>query len=178
MKEALILIDIQNIYFAEGDYKLHEPEKAVEKAAQILSKFRSENGPIIHVRHMFNVAQNDKGDYLLDFNEAVKPKGGEIIVSKNYPNAFLKTNLYEEIKNVNEDSLVIIGMMSHMCIDTTVREAQNYDYKVTVIHDTCTTKDLEWNGEKIKASTVHKSIMASLNGMFAEVLSAEEYLKL
>lgn len=31
MKEALILIDIQNIYFAEGDYKLHEPEKAVEK---------------------------------------------------------------------------------------------------------------------------------------------------
>ena len=54
----------------------------------------------------------------------------------------------EELKKVNADSLVIVGMMSHMCIDTTVGEAQNYDYKVT------------------------------LNGMFAEVLSAEEYLKL
>ena len=84
----------------------------------------------------------------------------------------------EELKKVNADSLVIVGMMSHMCIDTTVGEAQNYDYKVTVIHDTCTTKDLEWNGEKIKASTVHKSIMVSLNDMFAEVLSSEEYLKL
>lgn len=178
MKEALILIDIQNMYFAEGEYKLHEPERAAEKAAKILNKFRNENKPIIHVKHMFNVAVSDNGDYLLDFNEAVKPKDGEIVVSKNYPNAFLKTNLYDELKKVNADSLVIVGMMSHMCIDTTVRAAQNYDYKVTVIHDTCTTKDLEWNGEKIKADIVHKSIMASLNGMFAHVISAEEYMKL
>lgn len=178
MKEALILIDIQNMYFTEGNYKLHEPEKAAEKAAQILNKFRNENKPIIHVKHMFNVNGRDNGDYLLDFNEAVKPKDGEIIVSKNYPNAFLKTNLYEELKKINTDSLVIVGMMSHMCIDTTTRAAQNYDYKVMVIHDACTTKDLEWDGEKIKAETVHNSIMASLKGMFAEVVSAEEYLKL
>lgn len=35
--------------------EIHEPERAAEKAAKILKKFRSENKPIIHVQHMFNV---------------------------------------------------------------------------------------------------------------------------
>lgn len=68
-------------------------------------------------------------------------------------------------------------MMSHMCIDTNVREAQNYNYKVTLIHDACTTKDLVWGGRTIPAPTVHGSIMASLSGMFADVIYADEFLK-
>ena len=172
MDEVLILIDIQNMYFSEGALKLHEPEKA----AEILDEFRKENKPIIHVKHMFKVNGYENGDYLLDFNGAVKPEKREIIISKNYPNSFLKTKLYEKLKKLHADSIVIAGMMTHMCIDTTVRAAQDYAYKVTVIDDACTTKDLEWNGEKIKAETVHKSIMASLNGTFADVMLAEKYL--
>lgn len=175
MKEVLILIDIQNMYFTEGAYKLHEPEKAAEKAAEVLKKFRSENKPVIHVQHMFNVEGAENGDYLLAFNKAVKPAEGEIIVKKNYPNSFLKTELKEKLDELQADKLVIVGMMSHMCIDTTVRAAQNYSYDVTVIDEACTTKDLIWRGKKIDAETVHNSIMASLNGMFAKVISADEY---
>ena len=114
----------------------------------------------------------ENGEYLLDFNEFVKPKKKEIIVSKNYPSAFLKTDLKKRL-----DKLIIVGMMTHMCIDTTVRAAQNYGYKVTVIHDACTTKDLKWNGQTIYAQTVHDSIMASLQGTFGEVMSCEEFME-
>lgn len=93
MDEVLILIDIQNMYFSEGTLKLHEPEKA----AEILDKFRKENKPIINVKHMFKVNGYENGDYLLDFNGAVKPEKREIIISKNYPNSFLKTKLYEKL---------------------------------------------------------------------------------
>ncbi|WP_278279931.1 hypothetical protein [Clostridium sp. IBUN22A] len=40
MREVLILIDIQNMYFCEGDYKLYEPERAGKKAAEILETIR------------------------------------------------------------------------------------------------------------------------------------------
>ncbi|KJZ88807.1 MULTISPECIES: cysteine hydrolase family protein [Clostridium] len=177
MREVLILIDIQNMYFCEGDYKLYEPERAGKKAAEILEKFRMENKPIIHVKHNFKVDAMENGEYLLDFNECVKPKKKEIIVSKNYPSAFLKTDLKKQLDKLKVDKLVIVGMMTHMCIDTTVRAAQNYGYKVTVIHDACTTKDLKWNGQTIDAQTVHDSIMASLQGTFGEVISCEVFME-
>ena len=177
MREVLILIHIQNMYFCEGDYTLYEPERAGKKAAEILEKFRMENKPVIHVKHNFKVDAMENGEYLLDFNEGVKPKKKEIIVSKNYPSAFLKTDLKKRLDKLKVDKLIIVGMMTHMCIDTTVRAAQNYGYKVTVIHDACTTKDLKWNGQTIYAQTVHDSIMASLQGTFGEVISCEVFME-
>lgn len=108
MCEVLILIDIQNMYFAEGDYKLYEPEKAGKKAAEILEKFRNENKPIIHVKHNFKVDGVENGEYLLDFNECVKPEKKEIIISKDYPSAFLKTDLKKKLDKLKADKLVIV----------------------------------------------------------------------
>ncbi|WP_196590853.1 isochorismatase family protein [Pectinatus frisingensis] len=174
--EILILIDIQNMYFAKGAYRLHEPEKTAKKAAIILKKFRNDHKPIIHIKHMFNISENPNGDYLLEFNEAVMPQKDEVILTKNYPNAFFKTDLKNVLDGLQATNLVIIGMMSHMCIDTTVRAAQNYNYKIIVVDDACTTMDLKWKGEKIAAKIIHNSIMASLNGVFADVVTATDYL--
>lgn len=115
--------------------------------------------------------------YLIDFNECVKPNKDEIVVSKNYPSAFLETDLKKKLDQLKVNKLIIAGMMTHMCIDTTVRAAQDYGYKVTVIHDACTTKDLIWNGRTMEARIVHDSIMASLQGIFAEIKSCEEFCK-
>ena len=68
-------------------------------------------------------------------------------------------------------------MMSHMCIDTTVRSAKNYLYDVLVLSNACTTKDLIWENEKIMASNVHKTFMASLQGTFAKVIKISDLKK-
>jgi nicotinamidase-related amidase len=65
-------------------------------------------------------------------------------------------------------------MMSHICIDTTVRAAKDYLYDVLVINDACTTKDLVWENEKIMAENVHKTFMASLQGTFAKIINVNE----
>ena len=175
-KTALILIDIQNIYFTEGNYLLSEPVEAAKKAKSILEIFRKEKMPVVHVKHLFKTdAYKEDSVFLNDIHELVYPLEDEKVIEKKYPNAFLNTDLQDYLVDLEVEKLVIVGMMSHMCVDTTVRACQNYGYDVTVIGDACTTKDLQWNGNKISAELVHNAYMAGLNGMFANVILADEF---
>ncbi len=165
-KEALLLIDIQNIYFTPGPMLLHKPKEAARKAAQLLEKFRSEGKTVIHVQHNFKM--------LSGIHSLVKPMNNEKIVHKDYPNSFLKTDLRGYLEEQGITKLTVAGMMSHMCVDTTVRACQDYGYEVTVIDDACTTMPLKHGDRKIDAETVHAVYMAALADGFAEVVRLEE----
>jgi nicotinamidase-related amidase len=94
----------------------------------------------------------------------------EYLVVKHTPNSFFETNLADILKQEGITDLVICGMMSHMCVDTTTRACKDFGIKVTLLSDACTTKDLIYNGKVIPAETVHDVFMASLNNMFASVI--------
>ena len=66
--------------------------------------------------------------------------------------------------------------MSHMCIDSTTRAAFDLGYECTVLHDACATKDLKFGDLTVPAGQVHTAFMASLSGIFAKVLTVEEFL--
>ncbi len=168
-KEALLLIDIQDVYFTPGPLLLCKPKETADKAAQILSRFREENKLVIHVQHNFKMFS--------EINKRVKPIDGEKIIHKDYPSSFLNTDLQGYLSENLVEKIVVAGMMSHMCVDTTVRACQDYGYEVTVIEDACTTKSLKFKGEKIPAQTVHGAFMAALDGMFAKVVTLEEYFE-
>ncbi|MBO5609654.1 MAG: cysteine hydrolase, partial [Eubacterium sp.] len=146
-KEALLLIDIQDIYFTPGPMLLHKPRCAAKNAARVLEKFRAEDKIVIHVQHNFKV--------LSGIHSLVKPIEGEKIIHKEYPSSFLGTELREYFQENEITDLVVAGMMSHMCVDTTVRACQDYGYNVTLIDDACTTMSLKHDGKKIDAETVH-----------------------
>jgi nicotinamidase-related amidase len=63
-----------------------------------------------------------------------------------------------------------------MCIDTTVRAADNYGYAVELIEDACATRDLEWDGMKVPAQQVQNAYMAALNGNFAKIFKADRWI--
>lgn len=179
MDSALILIDIQNEYFKGGKRELHRPEHAAQNARKALELFRSKGMPVYHVRH--NNAEPGSTSFLpgsagAEIQESVRPIAGETIVVKNYPSSFLKTGLAEMLLEKGIRRLVVCGMMSHMCVDTTVRAAQDYGFSVTLLEDACTTHDLAWEGEIISAETVHKTFMTALNGVFAKVVKTEDFL--
>lgn len=175
---VLIIIDIQNMYFEEGSYKLFNAEEASLKAAKILQYFRSKNLPVIHVKHLFKDDKITQQELMRkrEIHKNVMPVNGEIIIKKNYPSSFLNTDLKSCLDDLKAKKLVIVGMMSHMCIDTTVRAAQNYGYDVTVLEDACTTKNLNTKDGEIHASVVHDVFMASLKGTFATVMTVDEYM--
>lgn len=176
-KTALLLIDIQNIYFTNGPYLLFKPETAALNAQKILNKFRERNLPIIHIKHNFNtVGYSESSEYLNAINNLVKPLNSEKVITKEYPNSFCKTELLDYLTANNINNLVVVGMMSHMCIETTVRACKDYGYNVSVLEDACTTKDLIWRDTVLEATSVHNTYMAGLSDMFAKILTTDEYL--
>jgi nicotinamidase-related amidase len=175
MKTALLMIDIQKDYFKGGRNELANTEKAITYIKQVLSLFRERGLSIFHVQH---IALGKGASFFLPDTEGVKiheqvaPQLNESLIIKHTPDSFFQTELHKRLSANNIKRLVVCGMMSHMCIDTTVRTAKQMGYEVVVISDACTTKDLVWNGTVIPAETVHSTFMASLQGTFAQVIEA------
>ena len=142
--------------------------------------YRMNNLPVYHVQHI-NLLQGSTfflpNSVGVNIQQSVSPQASEKVFIKHTPNAFLSTGLADELFQNGINHIVICGMMSHMCIDTTVRAAHDLGFSVTVLEDACTTKDLFWDGILIPATIVQNTFMASLNGIFAQVLQTDKFLE-
>lgn len=177
-KSTLVLIDIQNIYFMPGEYQLYEPERAAKNAGQLLELYRQMHWPIVHVRHRFRLQDCDAQAFsmLNNFYREVVPLSDEQVIYKDYPNAFQDTELLEYLCSIEAKRLVVAGMMTYMCVETTVRACRLYDYPVTVVGDACATKALSWQGKDISAETVQAVYLAGLAGMFADIVTTRDWI--
>ncbi len=179
MKEALLLIDIQNDYFPGGKMELVSMEEAAKKAGELLKAFRTAGKPIFFIKHMSTRSDATffvPGTQGMDIHPSVNPLPNETVIEKHFPNSFLQTDLLSVLKESEVTDLIICGAMSHMCIDTTVRAAKELGFKCTLIADACATRNLKFGEEILPAQTVHASFMAALDGMFATIMTADEYL--
>jgi nicotinamidase-related amidase len=174
---ALLIIDIQNDYFPGGAMQLEGADAAVEKARKALEDFRSRGLPIVHVKHL-SVRPGSTffipGTPGAEIHSAVKPAGGEAIIEKNFPNSFRGTALEGALKEKDIKNLVVAGMMTHMCVDASVRHAADLGYKVTLLGDACATRAQSFGGETVPARQVHTAFLAALNGFYAKVVNTHE----
>jgi nicotinamidase-related amidase len=179
MTKALLIIDVQNDYFAGGRMELVGSEAAALQASRVLAHFREQGQPVIHVQH---VALSPTATFFLpgtpgvDINSAVAPVGEELVVVKHRPNAFRDTQLKQILDGLDPDELVVVGMMTHMCIDTTVRAASDFGFDVTLVGDACATRDLEFKGSIAAAADVQTAYLAALDGSFAKVVLADSLI--
>ena len=174
---ALLIIDIQNDYFPGGAMELEGADAAGANAGKALEKFRKDGLPVIHVRHL-SVRPGSTfflpGTKGADIHESVSPSRGETLVEKNFPNSFRSTPLKDLLDGQGVKSLVVAGMMTHMCVDASVRQAADLGYKVTLLADACATRAQKFAGETIPARQVHGAFLAALNGFYAKVVSAHD----
>jgi len=181
MNTALLIIDIQNDYFDKGAMSLVGSDNASNNAKLILERFRTDGLPVIHIKH---IATRPTATFFLpdtkgaEIHDNVKPTGDEKVIVKHYPNSFRETELLDYLKSKNITDLVICGMMTHMCVDATVRAAKDYGFNITLISDACATRDLEINGQTAKAEEVQISFLAALNYTYATVITTSNYLKI
>ncbi|MGM0900584.1 MAG: cysteine hydrolase family protein [Bacillota bacterium] len=181
MSTALIIVDIQNDYFPKGKMELSNPDKAAANAAKVLDWFRQNNKDhIFHVQHI--AGSPEVGFFLPDtegaeIHETVRPLENENIIVKNFPNSFLKTDLESKLRDKGVTKVVVVGMMTHMCIDATVRAAVDLGFETTLIEDACATLDLSYQEKKVPAEQVHYAFVGALKGMYANVISTEDFLQ-
>ena len=179
MARVLLIIDIQNDYFPGGAYPLVEPERAATAARAVLDAFRDAGDPVVHLRHVWDAPDAlfmRPGTPGVEIHPLVAPAAGEPVVDKTEPNGFLGTGLAERLLALDGKDLHVVGMMSSMCVDATVRAAADQGFTVTVVHDACAAPDLEFDGTTVPGSMVHAAFMAALADGYARVLSSQELL--
>lgn len=176
MQTALILVDIQNDYFPGGRMELVGSEAAGKKAAQALQLFREKGLPVFHVQHLSTKSGASffiPGTDGVGIHRCVAPDAAEPVIEKNFPNSFRNTVLLEKLREQKVGQIVVAGMMTQMCIDTTVRAAFDLGLSCTLLHDACATRDLTFGSRTVLADEVQAAFMAALGSAFATVLATD-----
>ncbi len=174
---ALLVIDIQNFYFPGGQMPLVGPEEAATKAAELVSCFRAAGRPVIWVQHLPKDVDTPDPTGIAEpyrMRPNLLPAQGEVVIGKHYANSFRDTDLQAVLQRMGVKKLVICGMQTHMCVEAAVRAAADLGYEVTVVHDACATRDLEFNGVKVPAAQVHAAALAAMEYAYAKVKSVAE----
>jgi len=167
MVSALVVIDVQQAMFAMPQ-KLYHGEEIVERLGAVLQRARARAMPIFHIRHegAGGFERNAPGWF---HHPDLAPQAGEAIIDKRRSSAFHETDFNAHLKQLGIDHLVIGGMQTQMCVESTVRAAVALGYRLTVIEDGHTTYDTP----VLTASQIiahHNSIWS---GRFAQLMPAE-----
>lgn len=180
MDTALLVIDIQNDYFPGGANPLFEAGKAAAKAADIIELSRKKGWPVIYIQH-FSTRPGSTffvpDTFGVEIESSVRPLPGEKIIPKHFPNSFRETGLEAYLRELGVKKLVVCGMMTHMCVDATVRAAKDLGFEVTLVGDACATCDLAIWGKFVQAKAVHESFLAALAYFYAGVVKADEFVE-
>ncbi len=177
---GLLLVDVQNDYFPGGAMEVEGSEAAAAVARHLLDFFRERRWPIVHVQH---ISLRRGATFFLpetqgaEIHPSVGPLEGEPLIVKHSPNSFRETELLARLQQADLSALVIAGMMTHMCIDATVRAASDLGFECSVVSDACATRDLTIDDRHVAAADVQAAFLAALHGTYGRVIAAERLLK-
>jgi len=169
---ALIMIDLQNTY-RKGVMQLTGVEEAIIEDRKLLEMARDHKIPIFHIRHDGGVGTPyDVSAEIGAISDEVGPIAGEPIITKNYPNSFIQTDLDQQLKAMGIEKIVLAGFMTHMCINSTAHGGFNLGYAPTVVASTTATRPLEAaNGKVLTAQQVQDAAIASTRDLYAAIIN-------
>jgi nicotinamidase-related amidase len=176
---AFVTIDIQRDYFPGGAFPLHRPGRALRRARAALDLARELGAPVFHVRHeglhpQARFLKAGSPGTELHPGLGLPTDGSEAVVVKREPDSFLGTDLDARLKASGASRIVWMGMMSWMCVDTTVRAAKALGYDNLLVEDACAAGWMLKGGLPVFPWTSHRCFMAALGYNHAQVLKAKD----
>lgn len=168
---ALVLIDCQNTY-REGIMALSGVEAALDEAARLLAAARQLGIPVFHIQHDAGPGSPyDIRQPIGAIADKVAPAPGEPVIVKNYPNSFIGTDLEAQLKTSGRNNVVLAGLMTHMCVNSTARGAFNLGFAPTVVAAATATRDLPGSdGQTVPAAALQQASLAALADLFAVIV--------
>ena len=169
---AVVVIDAQRDY-VDGKLPLTGMPRALDAISQLLKRARSEGAPIVHIVHEGKAGgafdRSAPGGQIAD---QAAPAPGELVIAKRLPNAFAGTDLAERLKGLERREIVLVGFMTHMCVEATARSALDHGFKATVVAAATATRDLPdpTGAGTIAAAEVQRNALAALADRFAVVV--------
>jgi len=189
MKPALLVIDMQNAFCrSEGTMGrlgfnvelLRAPIPCIQELTRAAHEAKT---PVIFTRYAYQPDYSDGGILISELFPQIKEQGGlqaktwdveiieelrpsahDVVIDKNRYSAFYKTDLHPILQARGIDTLVVTGVTTNMCVESTVRDAHYRDYRILVVREA--TAEVE--------SARHEGALLSIEYGFGRVISAEE----
>ncbi|ORE11360.1 Isochorismatase hydrolase [Rhizopus microsporus var. microsporus] len=175
MKKALAIVNVQNDYFPDGGLPTWRPVKTASEIKKLLGKFRQDGKKVIHVAHHTTPEQQSffpflvKGTRGAEFHETVKSLDPEKVIFKEYSDGFHHIDLKEYLLSKQIDTVIIVGMMIHNCVNAITYSSTDEDSKSIVVAEAVNIMDQQIFGEMIPAETIWKSFLAGITFAYAKV---------
>lgn len=181
-RTALVLVDFQKEYFS-GNVPLPAGEAAAASAARLADWADRAGVQVVHVHHVApspKAALFTPGSDRVEPHPKLAPRAAHHRITKTLPSSFVGTGLDAFLKDKGIDTLVVAGLMTHMCVDSTARDAVSHGYKVIVAGDACATRDLpdRGTGAPVPHAEIQRASLTALADRFADVLATAEVERL
>ncbi|GGH27338.1 cysteine hydrolase family protein [Paenibacillus segetis] len=136
---ALLVVDVQNALVWAQPFEI---ETIINNIKRLIEVSRENNVEVIYIQHSDPIGDelepNSEGWKIYD---EISPNPNETVINKNYNSAFRGTNLHEYLDSKDIDQLIITGMQTEYCIDTTCKVAFEYGFKLVIPEKSNTTFD-------------------------------------
>jgi nicotinamidase-related amidase len=176
---ALLVVDMQRV-FLDGSSKVQDAEAVMRRVGDLVRAFQDRGRPVIYTRHLHRDDGSDGGNLLWwwgsiiresseggQLHPVIAPEGDEAVVRKNTYDAFQGTDLQERLDKAGVRDLVVCGVMTNLCCETSAREAFCRGYRVKFVAD----------GTGTAADPMQIATLVNLSYGFAQVVLAEEILE-
>lgn len=192
-RTALIVVDMQNAFctdegsIAKIGLDITMLKAAVQPCRKLIEGARAAGVPVIYTRFIYRADYADggvlvkymmpdlgqsghlsAGTHDIEIVDALAPQKDDYVVDKNRPSSFYATGLEPMLNGLDVDSLVVCGVTTNCCVETTVRDASQRDYKTFVVTDA--TGELEQQRHDFAINT-----MAFL---FADAVTVDDVIQL
>ncbi|MGZ3582668.1 MAG: cysteine hydrolase family protein [Ktedonobacterales bacterium] len=168
---AMLVVDVQVGMFDASD-PVYNGEALLDRISYVLDNARRAGLPIIYIQH-----QSDREGHPLKYgtagwhiHPAIAPHPGDPVIAKTMPDSFYETRLRDELTARGIKRLIIAGIQTDLCVDTTTRRAVSEGYDVTLVSDAHST----WNSGELTAAQIIAHHNNILSDWFATVKPASE----
>jgi nicotinamidase-related amidase len=134
MKQAVLVIDVQQ-GLCEGPEAAHDCGGTIERINAVTRQARAAEMPVIFIQHESGPGYLAHGSPAWQLAAGLEVSPHDLRVRKTTPDAFLHTDLEPMLRARGVQHLVVCGMHTEFCVDTTTRRALALGFPVTLVAD-------------------------------------------
>ena len=177
---ALIVIDVQNEYF-DGALPISDPspETSLANIGRAMDAATGAGVPVIVVQHGDadpDASMFREGTHAWELHPEIDRRSRDHLVAKTLPGSFTGTPLESILADAEIDTVAIAGYMTHMCVDTTSRQAAHLGLSVEILNDATGTLSLDNVGGAATGEELHRATLVAQGQFLADVVSTDDWV--
>lgn len=178
MKQALIVIDVQNEYFEGGAMPVTYPANSFDNIKKAITSAKAHQIPVVYVKHLCPPEADcfRPDSFGQELHADLIALGADHILTKKMVSAFPETDLQDYLSSKEIDTVTIAGFMTQMCCDTTARYAAHMGYHVNFLSDGTGTLDFNNSQGHASAEELHRATLITQAHCFSNVISTDSWI--